>query len=182
MINIGVNRSFSQRRERLCRESGFSHGLCKGGDKECTAPWFVEMFEEGVVVDSNLFEEEDPPFSAPSSLFVCLVCCALQTRSFSRSEQIHDTISDLRGNILKLGDSCEGKCKVSNFIRFSSDKSISRECEYDTSLSYLGNYCDYRQDLESIIVVASWRAARNFDVCSVSVSSSSWKFDFRKPY
>ena len=118
MINIGVNRSFSQRRERLCRESGFSHGLCKGGDKECTAPWFVEMFEEGVVVDPNLFEEEDPPFSAPSSLFVCLVCCALQTRSFSRSEQIHDTISDLRGTILKLGDSCEGKCNVSNFIRF----------------------------------------------------------------
>ena len=82
-------------------------------------------------------------------------------------------ISDLRRTILKLGGSCEGTCKVSNFIRFSSDKSISRECESDTSLSYLGNYCDYRQDLESIIVVASWCAASNFAVCSVLVSSSS---------
>ena len=124
MINGGADRSFSQGRERLCREAGFLHGLCKGGDEECAEPWFVEMFEEGVVADTNLFEEEDPHFPAPSSLLMCLVCSALQTGSFSRSEHSHDTISDLRGTILKLGGSCEGTCKVSNFIRFLSDKSI----------------------------------------------------------
>ena len=48
VINGGADRSFSQGRERLCREAGFLHGLCKGGDEECAEPWFVEMFEEGV--------------------------------------------------------------------------------------------------------------------------------------
>ena len=121
----------------------------------------------------------DPPFPDPSSLFVCLACHALQKGSFSRSNQIHDTIYDLRRTILKLGGSCEGTCKVSNCIRFLSDKSISRESESDTSFSSPGNHCEYRLELDSIIVVASWRADRNVSVCSVLVSSSSRKFDFR---
>ena len=113
------------------------------------------MFEEGVVADSNLFEEEDPPFLDPRLIFVFMVCSALQTGRFSSIEKSHDKISDLRGTILKLGGSREGTCNVNNFIRFSSDKSILRESESDTSLSSQGNHCDYRQDLESIIVVAS---------------------------
>ena len=178
MINGGANRYFIQGREILCREAGFLHGLCKGGNEECAALWFVENIEEGVVSDPNFFEEEDPPFPAPSSLFVCLVYCSLQKDSFSSSEKSHDTISDLRETILKLGGSCEGTCKVSNFIRFLSDKSISCESESDTSSSSPGNHCEYRQDLESIIVVASWPAVRNFAICSMSVAPSSWKFDF----
>ena len=97
-------------------------------------PWFIEMFEEGAIADPKLFAEEDPPFPDPSSLFLCRVCRALQTGSLSISAQIHDTISDLRGTILKLGGICEGTYKVSNFTRFSSDKSISRDSESDTSL------------------------------------------------
>ena len=127
MVNGGADRFFGQVRERLCIETGFLHGLYKCGNGECASPWFVEMFEERVIADPNFFEEEAPPFPVPSFLFLCLVCCALQTGSFSSSEQSHDTISDLRGTILKLGGICEGICKVSNFIRFSSDKSISRE-------------------------------------------------------
>ena len=53
---------------------------------------------------------------------------------------------------------------MSNFIRISSDKSISRESESDTSLLSPGNHCEYRQGFESIIVLASWCAARNFAV------------------
>ena len=118
MINGGANLSFSQGRERLCRESGFLNGLWKGGDEECVLPWFVKMFEEGVIADLNLLQEEDLPFPDPSSLFLCMVCRALQTGSFFISDQHHDIISDLRGTILKLGGSCEGTCKVSIFIRF----------------------------------------------------------------
>ena len=85
VVNGGAECSFSHGRERLCREAGFSHGLCKGDNEECAAPWFVEIFEEGVVADPYLFEEEDPPFPDLSSLFLCMVCCALHTGSFSSS-------------------------------------------------------------------------------------------------
>ena len=108
-------------------------------------PWFIEMFEEGAIADPKLFAEEDPPFPDPSSLFLCRVCCALQTGSFSCSEQSYDTISYLRGVILKLGGSCEGTSKVSGFILFASHKKISRESESDTSLLSPGNHCEYRQ-------------------------------------
>ena len=98
---------------------------------EKLARWFVKIFEEGVDADPNVFEEKDPPFTSLSLLFLCLLCRALQTSRFSSSEQSHDTVSDLRGTILKLGGICEDTCKVSNFISFMTDKSISRESESD---------------------------------------------------
>ena len=64
MINGGADRSFSQGREILCREAGLSHGLYKGGDEECTASWFIEVCEVGVVADPDLFEELDNTFSS----------------------------------------------------------------------------------------------------------------------
>ena len=137
--------------------SVWQHGLSK-------------CLRKGLALIPMFFTEEDPYFPALRLLFLCLVCRALHTGSFSRIEHSNHTISDLRVTILKLVGSCEGTCKVSNFIRFLSDKSISRESESDSLLSSPGNHCDYRQDLKFIIVVASLRAARNFAVCSVLVS------------
>lgn len=77
MINDGVVRSFSQGSERLWKEAGFSHGLGEYSNEECAAAYFVNVFEEMVVADLDLFEELLPPSPAPSSLFLCLVFRAL---------------------------------------------------------------------------------------------------------
>ena len=64
-------------------------------------PWFGDGDEVGVILELKAVEELEPSAPAASVLILGRTCCALFTGIFASREQSHESITEVRGEILK---------------------------------------------------------------------------------